>query len=117
MSETTSGTDLQGAIFDVAAYLANSAPTSLRETPSLAAYRMVDAAARLIALLHPSNEEQRRFLQQARTAYEEHFNLVMTDQQAFERWLPEFATLHNEETLRRLTDPTEGESAANSSEH
>lgn len=93
-------------LFDVVVYLVNSAPTSLGETPSLAAFRMVDAAHRLLGLLErsTSDPDQLAFLAAARSDYEAHFNLVMTDQQAFQQWLPEFVRRCTAETMRRVGD-------------
>src|SRR5699024_5067212 len=91
-------------LFDVVVYLVNSAPTSLGETPSLAAFRMVDAAHRLLQILDVSNEDpkQAEFIAAAQADYEAHYNLVMTDQEAFARWLPNFVRLCTEEAMRRM---------------
>lgn len=91
-------------LFDVVVYLVNSAPTSLGETPSLAAFRMVDAAHRLLTILErsTSDPDQLEFLAAAKSDYEAHFNLVMTDQQAFQEWLPEFVRRCTQEAMRRM---------------
>jgi hypothetical protein len=64
----------------VITHLVSSAPVSLEEAPILAAFRMVDAAHRLMALATQSNAvAEDAFLAQAQTDYLAHFNLVMTD--------------------------------------
>jgi hypothetical protein len=95
-------------LFDIVLYLVNSAPTSLGETPSLAAFRMMDAADRLLAVLQrtATDPEQRTFLDEARADYDSHYNLVMTDQDAFKRWLPDFVRRCTEEGMRRAAVPS-----------
>lgn len=105
MKPTESRTDQQ-ALFDVVLYLVNSAPTSLGETPSLAAFRMLDAASRLLALMHPDDQAQEAFLATAKVEYETHFSLVMTDQQAFQQWLPDYVRICTEEAMRRMDEDT-----------
>lgn len=94
-------------LFDIIVYLVNSAPTSLQETPSLAAFRMLDAAHRLLGVLQhtATDPEQQEFLAQARADYSAHYNLVMTDQVAFQRWMPDFVRLCTEEAMRRASPP------------
>lgn len=94
-------------LFDVVVYLVNSAPTSLGETPSLAAFRMVDAAYRLLGILEHTtvDPDQCEFLSRARADYEAHFNLVMTDQEAFAQWLPDYVRQCTEEAMRRVAPP------------
>lgn len=94
-------------LFDVVVYLVNSAPTSLGETPSLAAFRMVDAAYRLLGILEASTDDpaQSAFVEAAKADYEAHYNLVMTDQGAFADWLPAFVRLCTEEAMRRMGVP------------
>ncbi|WP_232665187.1 DUF6092 family protein [Pseudonocardia sp. TRM90224] len=84
-------------LFEVITHLVASAPTSLEETPSLAAFRMVDAAHRLMAIV----EGDDAFLAEARADYLDHFNLVMTDQVAFDAWLGEYVRTFTGEALRR----------------
>lgn len=100
-------------LFDVVVYLVNSAPTSLGETPSLAAFRMVDAAHRLLDLLErsTSDPDQLAFLAAAKSDYQSHYNLVMTDQQAFQEWLPQFVRRCTEEAMRRMADDPTGRTA------
>ncbi|MGI8946628.1 MAG: DUF6092 family protein [Ornithinimicrobium sp.] len=95
-------------LFDIVVYLVNSAPTSLGETPSLAAFRMMDAASRLLAVLQrtTSDTEQQTFLAEARADYDAHYNLVMTDQEAFKQWLPDFVRRCTEEAMRRAAAPS-----------
>jgi hypothetical protein len=72
--------DLNQELFKVITHLVSSAPVSLEEAPILAAFRMVDAAHRLMALATQSNAvAEDAFLAQAQTDYLAHFNLVMTD--------------------------------------
>lgn len=103
-------TKVEQDLYDIVVYLVNSAPTSLGETPSLAAFRMVDAANRLLSVLQqvsdPEDTEQATFLATARADYEAHYNLVMTDQDAFQRWLPDFVRLCTEEAMRRAASPS-----------
>jgi hypothetical protein len=99
----------QQALFDVVVYLVNSASTSLGETPSLAAFRMLDAASRILALIEPGNEDEAAFLDAMRSDYDQHFNLVMTDQEAFQRWLPDHVRICTREAMRRIgVDTTTG---------
>jgi hypothetical protein len=92
-------------LFKVITHLVSSAPVSLDETPILAAFRMVDGANRLIALAE-ANEEfaDDEFLSAARQDYLAHFNLVMTDQVAFEAWLMDYVRSFTNEALRRVSE-------------
>jgi hypothetical protein len=83
--------DLDPELFKVITHLISSAPVSLEETPILAAFRMVDAAHRLMALAAASEAfTDDAFLSEAQSDYLAHFNLVMTDQVAFEAWLADY---------------------------
>ncbi|MEJ3651939.1 DUF6092 family protein [Actinomycetes bacterium KLBMP 9759] len=84
-------------LFAVITHLVASAPTSLEETPSLAAFRMVDAAHRLMGLVEGDDP----FLDAARADYLDHLDLVMTDQAAFDAWLGEYVRTFTAEALRR----------------
>lgn len=100
-------TDVNQELFKIITHLVNSASTSLGETPSLGAFRMVDAAHRLIALTEGSNALESEFLREAQEEYEAHSNFVMTDQPAFDAWLSEYAGLFTEEALRRARNRPE----------
>ena len=99
----TSARRTEDELFEVVLYLVNSAPTSLGETPSLAAFRMLDAAHRLLAVLQRETDDQdrQRFADQARADFDEHHHLVMTDQVGFQAWMPDFVRLCTEEAMRR----------------
>ncbi len=100
---------LDREMFKVITHLVSSAPVSLDETPILAAFRMVDGANRLMALAEESDAfAEDDFLTAARQDYLAHFNLVMTDQVAFEAWLMDYVRSFTTEALRRVTT---GESA------
>jgi hypothetical protein len=95
---------LDREMFKVITHLVSSAPVSLDETPILAAFRMVDGANRLMALAEESDAfAEDEFLVAARQDYLAHFNLVMTDQVAFEAWLMEYVRGFTKEALRRVT--------------
>lgn len=87
--------NLDRELFKVITYLVNSAPLSLEETPQLSAFRLADAANRLMALVDDE------FLRAAGDDFRAHFNLVMTDQPAFEAWLADNARRFTLETRRR----------------
>ena len=96
--------ELDQQLFQVVTHLVSSAPVSLDETPILAAFRMVDGAARLMAMAEASDSfADDPFLTAARADYLAHFNLVMTDQVAFEVWLAGFVRGFTREALRRTT--------------
>lgn len=104
--------DLNQDMFEVITHLVSSAPTSLEETPTLAAFRMVDAANRLMALAGQSDAFQDdEFLRTARAEYLAHFNLIMTDPDAFEAWLAEYVRTFTSEALRRASDVRTGGTA------
>lgn len=84
-------------LFAVITHLVTSAPTSLDETPALAAFRMLDAAGRLMALVAPDDD----FLRSAHAEFTEHATLVMTDQAAFLQWLDEYVRRFTREALSR----------------
>lgn len=69
---------------------------------------MMDAANRLLAVLQhtTSDPEQQTFLAETRADYDAHYNLVMTDQDAFKRWLPDFVRRCTEEAMRRAAVPS-----------
>lgn len=97
--------DLNAELFKVITYLVSSAPTSLEETPALAAFRMVDGAHRLMTLAeHSTAFTDDEFLRRAREDYLDHFNLVMTDQPAFEAWLREYVRTFTREALHRASN-------------
>lgn len=94
--------DLNERLFEIVTHLVSSAPTSLEETPSLAAFRMVDAAHRLMVLIEQNDAvADDEFFREARADYAAHFNLVMTDQAAFDAWLGEYVRSFTREALRR----------------
>jgi len=89
-------------LFAVITHLVSSSVTSLRETPALAAYRMIDAADRLSRILSkdgPSDE----FLEWAHREFEENTPLAMSDQAAFLAWLHDYARGFVRTTLARQT--------------
>jgi hypothetical protein len=89
-------------LFKIITYLVNSAPLSLEETPQLAAFRLADAANRLMVLVTENDElATDEFLEAAHADFLAHFNLVMTDQPAFEAWLADAARRFTLETRRR----------------
>lgn len=95
-------TQLDRDIFDVITYLVSSAPTSIQETPSLAAFRMLDAAQRLMTLVEQSDAfEPDEFLRSAQSEYLENFNFVMTDQERFNTWLATYVQSFAREALHR----------------
>ncbi|MGW6456909.1 DUF6092 family protein [Streptomyces sp. NPDC055078] len=92
-------------LFEIITHLVCSAPASLDETPVLAAFRMVDAANRLMELAETSDAfRQDEFLSAAKADYLAHLNLVMTDQAAFEAWLGENVRSFSLEARRRACD-------------
>jgi len=94
---------LDRELFTVITHLVSSAPVSLEETPILAAFRMVDGAHRLMDLAAGSDAfADDEFLTWARQEYLDHFNLVMTDQVAFEEWLTGYVQAFTREALRRV---------------
>lgn len=94
--------ELDREIFEVITYLVSSAPTSLQETPSLAAFRMLDAAQRLMALVEKSDAfGPDEFLRSAQSEYLDNFNFVMTDQARFNAWLAEYVQSFTREALQR----------------
>ncbi|WP_409492172.1 DUF6092 family protein [Amycolatopsis sp. cmx-11-12] len=95
-------TDGSRELFTTITQLVTSAPVSLDETPILAAYRMVDAAGRLMALCAPDDE----FLRAAHADLSAHATLVLTDQAAFRDWLDEFVRLFTREALNRKVAPS-----------
>lgn len=95
-------TDESRELFATITHLVTSAPVSLDETPILAAFRMVDAAGRLMALGPPDDE----FLRAAHADLTEHATLVLTDQAAFREWLDEFVRLFTREALNRTVAPS-----------
>jgi hypothetical protein len=98
--------DLNQELFKVITHLVSSAPVSLEETPILAAFRMVDAAHRLMALAADSDAfSDDGFLDAAQADYLAHFNLVMTDQVAFEAWLADYVRSFTVEARRRVCEP------------
>lgn len=96
-------------ILRVATHLVMSSALSLNETPTHAAFRMVDAANRLLLLITdsmgPADDE---FLDRAKEAFDSHFGLAMTDQPAFARWLDEHSRSFAENTMRRTVTGLEG---------
>ncbi|WP_235734400.1 DUF6092 family protein [Nocardioides alcanivorans] len=89
-------------ILRVATHLVMSSALSLHETPTHAAFRMVDAANRLVLLISGSMDgDDEGFLATARHAFDTHFGLAMTDQQAFADWLDEHSRAFAENTMRR----------------
>jgi len=102
-SEPTAADELNQQLFEIITHLVSSAPTSLEETPSLAAFRMVDAAHRLMTLVEQNDAvADDEFLRAAREDYLAHFNLVMTDQAEFDAWLGEYVRTFAREALRRV---------------
>lgn len=99
--------ELDRQVFAIITYLVSSAPTSLQETPSLAAFRMIDAAHRLMTLVAANDAFQDdEFLRSAREEYEANFNLVMTDQDKFNDWMASYLQSFTREALRRAqADP------------
>ena len=107
-SEPVRGDDMESLeqrLFDVCAYLANSAALSLAETPSLAAFRMVDAVHRLVDLAHEMGPAADGFYAEVAADYAAHRNAVMQDQEAFDRWLPSFGASFTTEAVRRARQP------------
>ena len=89
-------------ILRVATHLVMSSALSLNETPTHAAFRMVDAANRLVLLISGSMDDvDEGFLAKAREAFDSHFGLAMTDQPAFAVWLDQHSRLFAENTMRR----------------
>lgn len=88
--------DVNRRIFEIVTYLVTSAPTTYDETPALGAFRMVDAANRLLALL-PDDD----FVVEARAQFQAHLNEVMTDQEAFRTWLADYVKLVAKEAVER----------------
>lgn len=86
----------------VVVYLVASAPTSLEETPTLAAYRMLDAADRLIALLTADGVDD-EFLASAQEEFRANSALAMTDQSAFLIWLDAYARAFARQSITRHT--------------
>lgn len=81
---------LDDDLFPVITFLVTCALLSLEETPVMGAFRMVDAAHRLIAVLEQRGEAD-EFLASADLDYLENFPLVMTDQDGFVDWLENYA--------------------------
>lgn len=99
--------ELHQRLFDIITYLVTAAPTSFDETPTLSAFRMVDGADRLIELVNDGAADGRdQFLHQSHLDYQVHRDLVMTDQDAFRRWLTDYVTTFTEEALHRSRTAT-----------
>lgn len=88
----------------VITHLVCSAPTSISETPTLAGFRLVDAANRIAAILLEHGDLEpadRAYLQATADGFRDHFNLAMTDQDAFARWLDDHARLATRAAMER----------------
>ncbi|MFF0448900.1 DUF6092 family protein [Streptomyces sp. NPDC004609] len=97
--------NLDQKLFEIITHLVCSAPVSLEETPVLGAFRMVDAASRLMELAEKDEAFGRdEFLSRARADLLAHVNLAMTDQPAFEAWLAENVESFTREARRRARD-------------
>lgn len=93
---------LDRELFNVITHLINSAPLSFDETPVLAAFRLVDAAHRLMALAENSDTfSDDEFLREAHQDYLAHVNLVMTDEDAFQEWLGRYVARFTSEAKHR----------------
>jgi hypothetical protein len=96
--------DLDRELFKIITHLVSSAPLSYEETPALAAFRMVDAAHRLMSLAENSDAlADDEFLREAHRDYLAHFNLVMTDEKGFRDWLGEYVARFTKEAIRRTS--------------
>ena len=82
-------------VFAVATYLAACAPLTYEESNSLNAFRLIDAASRLMRL---TDDE---FLHARHAEFEANSNLVMADEDAFRAWLSDYARTFTAEALRR----------------
>ena len=95
-------TEMNRELFKIVAYLTTSAANAFDETLALGAFRMTDAAHRLMTLIEESAElADDEFLRAAREAYHETSNLVMTDEQEFRVRLERAAREVTAECLRR----------------
>ena len=94
--------ELNDEILKVATHLVMSSALSLNETPTHAAFRMVDAANRLLLLINGTmGEVDEKFMAGARESFDSHFGLAMTDQPAFAEWLDDISRAFAENTMRR----------------
>jgi hypothetical protein len=82
--------DLDSEVFRIIAYLVSSASNAPGETLTLASFRLLDAACRLVSLVESSDAfSNDPFLSNVREEFLQHFNEVMWDEPAFLRWLPQ----------------------------
>lgn len=82
-------------LFEIVTYLATAAPLTYNESTTNNAFRLVDAASRLMR--HTDDE----FLRERLAALQENTNLVGSDQDAFRVWLGENSRVFTAEALRR----------------
>ncbi|MFI6504739.1 DUF6092 family protein [Nonomuraea typhae] len=89
------------ALYETVTVLVCSAPLAFDETRLLSAFRMLDAADRLMRIM-PDDD----FLRWARADFAAHRTLAMTDQTAFTTWLSGYVSAFATQALRR-TDSQE----------
>ncbi|WUI02621.1 DUF6092 family protein [Spirillospora sp. NBC_00431] len=86
-------------LFGLATHMVSSAPLAFDETPVLGAFRLLDAANRLMALADADE-----FLAEAHADYLAHMSLAMTDQAAFRQWMSDYVARFAREALRRTME-------------
>jgi hypothetical protein len=94
--------DLREDTFKIIVHLVSSSVTSLPETPTLASYRMIDGADRLIRMLSERGAAD-EFLTWAHEEFVANVPLAMSDQAAFLTWLDGYARAFARESVARHT--------------
>ncbi|MFI6538064.1 DUF6092 family protein [Nonomuraea sp. NPDC050547] len=95
---TAAGEEPDRALYETVTVLVCSAPLALDETRLLSAFRMLDAADRLMGIM---GEHDDAFLRRARADYAAHRMLAMTDQAAFTDWMSRYVAEFAAQALRR----------------
>jgi len=96
-------TEIDRELFKIIAYLTAAAANAFDETLALGAFRMTDAANRLMTLIEESEElADDEFMRAARKTFRETSNLVMTDEKEFRIRLERAAREITAESLRRM---------------
>jgi hypothetical protein len=89
---------LSRVLHETVTVLVCSAPLAFDETRLLSAYRMLDAADRLMRVMADDDDG---FLLRAQADFAAHRALAMTDQAAFTAWLSRYVSEFAAQALRR----------------
>ncbi|MFI6901337.1 DUF6092 family protein [Nonomuraea sp. NPDC050394] len=95
---TAAGQERDCALYETVTLLVCSAPLALDETRLLSAYRMLDAADRLMGIMADHDDD---FPRRARADFAAHRMLAMTDQAAFTDWMAGYVAGFAAQALRR----------------